>query len=341
MTSLFEACHRHALHFATVLRTANTSYLASEDGPLDGLALFDRERRNIEAAWRWLSAHAADPRATSLCAEFPNFGPYILSMRLPARVWQSWITSAIPAARQSEAKKTEASHLGNLGVTHRRLGDIDAAIAAFDAQTVIARELGLRQLEATAAGNIGLCHADRHDFRQAIAHQEINLRISREIEFRRGEAIALGNLGNAYADLGELERASEFYHQQLLIVRIIGDRQGEANALGNLGLVAIDLGDHVRAVEFFDQQLAICRKIGDRIGEGNALFSFGKAYHLAGDLARSVECTELGIAILDETRHPFAEEARAFLLKIAPVVRQTETRRVTDRGQGSSQVGRF
>jgi tetratricopeptide (TPR) repeat protein len=316
MSSLFEACRRHAEHFGAVLRTANTRYLGA-DVPLDGLALFDRERANIEAAWRWVSENAEDPRATELCAEFPNFGPYILSMRLPARIWQAWINSALPASRRCGAKRTHASHLGNLGVTHRRLGNLDQAIAAFEAQVALARELQLRQLEATAEGNIGLCHADRSEFRKAIEHQDINLGISREIGFRRGEAIALGNLGNAYADLGESERASRSYADQLAIVRIIGDRQGEANALGNLGLVAIDLRDHTRAIDYFGRQLALCREIGDRIGEGNALFSFGKAYDLAGDAARAAECTEQGIAILDESSHPFAKEAREFLSKLA------------------------
>ncbi|WP_147377779.1 tetratricopeptide repeat protein [Mesorhizobium waimense] len=316
MTSLFEACRRHAEHFGAVLRTANTRYLASENAPPDGLVLFDRERQNIEAAWRWISENAEDPRAMELCAEFPNFGPYILSMRLPARAWQSWLHSALQASGQCGAKRTQASHLGNLGVTHRRLGNVDQAIAAFEAQIALARELQLPQLEATAEGNIGLCHADRSDFRKAIEHQEINLRISREIGFRRGEAIALGNLGNAYADLGESERASRAYEDQLAIVRVIGDRQGEANALGNLGLVAIDVRDHVHAIEYFGQQLSLCREIGDRIGEGNALFSFGRAYDLAGDVARAIECTEEGIAILDETSHPLANEAREFFSKL-------------------------
>ena len=74
MSSLFEACRRHAEHFGAMLLTANTRYLGADDGPLEGLALFDRERRNIEAAWRWVSENAEDPRATELCAEFPNLG---------------------------------------------------------------------------------------------------------------------------------------------------------------------------------------------------------------------------------------------------------------------------
>jgi tetratricopeptide (TPR) repeat protein len=232
MSSLFEACRRHAEHFGAVLRTANTRYLAVDDAPIDGLALFDRERRNIEAAWRWVSENAGDPRATELCAEFPNFGPYILSMRLPARTWQAWINSALPASRRCGAKRTQASHLGNLGVTHRRLGNLDQAITAFEAQIALARELQLPQLEATAEGNIGLCHADRSEFREAIEHQDINLRISREIGFRRGEAIALGNLGNAYADLGESERASRSYADQLAIVRIIGGQARRSQRTG-------------------------------------------------------------------------------------------------------------
>lgn len=318
MSLLFEACRRHAEHFGGVLRTANARYLEVAAAPLDGLALFDRERGNIEAAWRWVSENSEDSRATELCAEFPNFGPYILSMRLPARMWQAWINAALSAAKRCGAKRIQASHLGNLGVTHRRLGNLDQAIAALEAQIALARELQLPQLEATAEGNIGLCHADRSDFRKAIEHQEINLRISQEIGYRRGEAIALGNLGNAYADLGESEGASRSYADQLAIVRLIGDRQGESNALGNLGLVAIDLHDHVSAIDYFGQQLALSREVGDRIGEGNALFSFGKAYNLAGNVARAIECTEQGIAILDESSHPFADQAREFLSKLAP-----------------------
>lgn len=110
MSSLFEACRRHAEHFGAVLRSANTCYLGA-DAPLDGLALFDRERANIEAAWRWVFENAEDPRATELCAEFPNFGPYILSMRLPARIWQVWINSGLSASRRCGAKRTQVSHL--------------------------------------------------------------------------------------------------------------------------------------------------------------------------------------------------------------------------------------
>jgi hypothetical protein len=44
MSSLFEACRRHAEDFRAVLRTANTQYLGA-DAPLNGLALFDRDAR--------------------------------------------------------------------------------------------------------------------------------------------------------------------------------------------------------------------------------------------------------------------------------------------------------
>lgn len=316
--SLFEARRRHAEHFGAVLRAANQMFLSPGSGAVDGLGLYDAERLNVDRAWRWLGEHANDPLIAPLCGEFPNQGSYILSLRLPAATWRSWLSIALTAARAAGAGRLEASHLGNLGVAARRLGDVDEAIARFEEQRRLASELELVQLEATAEGNLGLCYADKDELTRAITCQEASLRLSKSVGHRRGEANALGNLGNAHADLGDQGAARSRYEAQLVIVRDLGDNQGEANVLGNLGLLAFDAGDASGAMQYFDLQLGLCRRIGDRVGEGNALFSYGKAHKLGGRIDLAVELAQAGLSILEETGHHFALEARQFLDELGP-----------------------
>lgn len=308
-----QASLRHARHFASLLSEANQAYLDPARGMAEGLAIFDGEQPNLLAAWDWLSAHAADPRVAPACAEFPNAGPYILMMRLPTATWQAWLSVALRAADATGALRLQASHLGNLGVTHRRLGNDAAAAELFERQLEVARELGLRQLEATAAGNIGLCLADQGELRRALEFHEMNRAISVEIGHRRGEANALGNLGNVRADLREVDEALRLYEAQLVIVRELGDRYGEANALGNLGLLALDTGNGPRARAYLGEQLALCRTTGDRVGEGNALYSFARAHRLEGNVGEAVECAREAIRVLASVGHRFVDDARTLL----------------------------
>lgn len=52
MASLSEAKMRHTLHYISVARFAETTYLQGK--PSEGLALFDRERHQLDVVWAWL-----------------------------------------------------------------------------------------------------------------------------------------------------------------------------------------------------------------------------------------------------------------------------------------------
>lgn len=292
---------RHAEHYLTVLGECGDLYLKGGDAIISAIALFDVERRNIEAGQEWACRHSSgDETPARVCNQYPDAGAYVISLRQHPREVISWLEAALAAARQLKDRAAEGRHLGNLGIAYAYLGAPRRAAEFYERALVVLREVGDRRGEENALGNLGNAYADLGEHRRAIEFHEQQLIIAREIGDRRGEAMALGNLGLAYADLDETRRAVEFYEQQLTIVREIGDRRGEGNALGNLGVAYKNLGEPRHAIEFHEQALVISREIGDRRAEGQDLGSLGTAYVVLGEMQRAVEFYEQQLTIARE-----------------------------------------
>ncbi|HUS45179.1 MAG TPA: tetratricopeptide repeat protein [Phycisphaerae bacterium] len=261
----------HAEHYKDVLAVAKDQYKQGHGKELEGLALFDGERENIEAGWQWAKSHAgADEAAARLCSAYPDAGVYVLTLRQHPHERIAWIESALAAARSLKDRAAEGRHLGNMGNAYTDLGET----------------------------------------RRAIEHYEKHLEIAREIGDRRGEGADLGNLGNAYAVLGETCRAIEYYEKQLAITREIGDRHGKGNALGNLGIAYSGLGETRRAIEHYEKHLEIAREIGDRRGEGSTLYNMANEYAKMGDCKKAIPMAEGALAIFEQIEDPHAGQVR-------------------------------
>ena len=307
---------RHAAHYLLVLSECDDLYLNGGDAIKSGLALFDLERRNIEAGQEWACRHSGgDEAAARVCNKYPDAGVYVLYLRQHPREYISWLEAALAAARQLKDRASEGRHSGNLGVVYINLGETQHAIEFHERYLAIAREIGDRRDEGNALGNLGTAYADLGETRRAIEYYEQRLAIAREIGDRRGEENALGNLGNAYDDLSEPRRAVEFFEQGLVVSREIGDRRSEGVILGNLGVAYENLGETRRAVEFYEQRLAIAREIGDRAGVGIALINTGLALEKLGYRAKAIAHAEAAIEIFEQIESPYAERARTQLAR--------------------------
>jgi tetratricopeptide (TPR) repeat protein len=219
---------RHAEHYLTVLRECQDFYLKGGDAIKSAIALFDLERRNIEAGQEWAGRHSSrDEAAAQLCNKYPVAGVYVLTLRLYPREFISWLEAALATARQLKDRASEGRHLGNLGNTYDALGET----------------------------------------RRAVELHEQALLVLREIGDRRSEGAILGNLGNTYDALGETRRAVEFYGQHLTIAREIGDRLSEGIALLNIGLALDELDDRAKAITHVEAALAIYEQIEDPYAE--------------------------------------------------------------------------
>ncbi|MCX6956152.1 MAG: tetratricopeptide repeat protein [Verrucomicrobia bacterium] len=235
----------HAEHYTVVGRQADALYLKGE--VVSGLALFDRERAQIEAAYGWLVGRTDEGAAKRLIA-LVGAVVYTSNLRFHPHQCIAWLESQLRAARLCQDRRGEGNALGNLGNAHAALGDARKAIGYYEQRMVIAREIGDRRGEGNALGNLGNAHADLGDARKAIEYHEQALVVSREIGDRHGEGQDLGNLGNAHDALGDARKAIEYYEQQLVITREIGDRRGEGNALWNSALAYDSLGNRAEAI---------------------------------------------------------------------------------------------
>ncbi len=225
-------------HFARVGDEVDQLYLKGGQEILRGLAVFDLERANLEAARALLSEEAG----------------------LPLRDGQRKVQPIADASARESARLLIQLVNGIVYVGALRFHPRER-MAWLQAQLAASQIAGDRAAEGRALGNLGLAYAALGEVRKAIEHHEAALLISREIGDRRGEGSTLGNLGTAYAALGEAQRAIEHYEAALRIRREIGDRSGEANDCSNLALACFHLDERERAISLAREALAIYEAI--------------------------------------------------------------------------------
>jgi tetratricopeptide (TPR) repeat protein len=260
-TALVELHLAHARHYTSVGEEANQLYL-TKGKTTDGLALFDRERVQIEAAYAWLAGRVDEPAARQMIA-LVDAAAYTGDLRFHPSQRIAWLESQFRSACHIRNRRAEGIALGNLGLVHDALGDTRKAIGFYEQRLLIAREIGDRRGEGQNLGNLGNAHAAMEDARQAIKFHEQALEIDREIGDRRGEGQDLGNLGNAYYSLGDPLKAIEYYEMRLMIAGEIGDRRGEGHTLFNYALVYNALGNRTEAITRAAAALVIFEAIED------------------------------------------------------------------------------
>lgn len=287
--TLHAARLRHARHYAQVADRADRLYLAGGESVLGGLALFDRERAQIDAAWTWLQGQQEGAAIDEMLMAYADATAYIGTLRYDLRrERKGQLEAALSAAARRGHHAVQSMALNNLGLAYASLGETRQAIACYEQRLAIARERGDRPGEGSALNNLGNAYADLGEVRRAIDFYEQRLDIARELGDRRGEGQTLGNLGNAYRHLGELKQAITFYEQWLAIVQEMGDRQGEGQALGNLGTAYKYLDELEQATAFYEQRLAIAYELGDRQGEALGSWNLGLLLEEQGELARAI-----------------------------------------------------
>jgi tetratricopeptide (TPR) repeat protein len=240
------AKRRHAEHFIHVANFAGALYKKGGESVLEGLALFDRERGHLEAAFDWLESRR-DKESAPLLALLVDAVAYTCTLRFHPRQQIRWHEAQARAAQLAGDRWQEGAALGSLGNAYYMLGDARKAIEFYEQHLAIAHEIGERRGEGQSLGNIGNAYLALGDARKALEFYKQRLAIAREIDDRRGEGAALGNLGNAYAALGDARKAIMLFEQHLVVAREIGDRVGEGNTLGNLGNAYAALGDSASA----------------------------------------------------------------------------------------------
>jgi len=301
------AKRRHAEHFIRVAEKSAALLVKGGQNVLDGLALFDRERPHLEAAFEWLEPRR-EKETAALLVSLVYAVASSSDLRFHPRQRIRWAQAQFEAACVLGNRQAQGAALGHLGLGWADLGKPRKAVGFYERCLNLHREAGDRWGEAATLGNLGNAYADLGDTRKAIGFYELNLAVSSEIGDRGGEGSALGNLGIAYFALGDPAKAIEYTEKALLIAHRVGDQRGIGAALGNLGIAHLAMGDTRRSVQFYEQQLVLARELGDRRAEGTALANLGMVYRQLGNLKKALEHCERALALAREAGDRRGEE---------------------------------
>ncbi|MEI8305696.1 MAG: tetratricopeptide repeat protein [Chloroflexales bacterium] len=308
----------HARHYAQVAQQTNLLYKEGGTQLLAGLALFDRERIQIDSGWEWARQHIPTPETDKLLLSYTDATTYVGDLRYHKRSEQiPQLEAALQAARRQSLWNYELATLINLGDAYRLLGDYHRASTFLDQGLRIAREIGDQINEANVLNNLGLVYTDQGSLHLAIVYHDQALAIIRKFSDHRSEGIILGNLGNICANLGDLHRAIDYHKQALELSHALGDRRGEGTAEINLGSAYANLGDPRRAIEYFERALSISLQIGDRRNESTARSNLGLAYTGIGNKKRAISYLESALLISCELGDRRSEAIASWNLGLA------------------------
>ncbi|MBW8011214.1 MAG: tetratricopeptide repeat protein [Chloroflexi bacterium] len=293
---------RHATHYLNILTAADSLYLKGGEGVLAGLALYDREARNITAGQAWAATQMEEYENVSfLINYYSGAAGSILNFRLHPQKWISWLDAGLTAAESLGDKNAQSNHLGNLGIAYYDLGETRWAIEYHERALVISQEMEDKWAEGQDLINLGNAYVALGEPRRAIEYFEKAISIRQVIEDKRTEGQVLSGLGNAYTVLGDPRKAIEYHEKAHIISQKIKDKRAEGQDLGNLGIAYNKLGEFPKAIEYYEQQLKIAKELSDRRGEGNALGNLGNAYKNLGETSRAIEYYEQQLEIAKET----------------------------------------
>ncbi|HZN07855.1 MAG TPA: P-loop NTPase fold protein [Pyrinomonadaceae bacterium] len=308
-----EAGRAHAAHYVEVIKEAGLEYRKGGDGLITGLALFDRERENIEAGFEWSAGRL---EAASICSDYAKYASQILQLRKSPKARIGWFTRALEAAKEAKDGEAQLVHLIGLAGAYRKVGEKDKAFNIYTAAREIAAASGSLQLKAEILSSLGLDHRDRNEISQALECFNEQLAISRELSNRRGESLALINLANVHLITLEISEAIKNCEEAISISQELGDLQTEALALGNLGRAFYLTGTQGRAMELYRRQLEICLKLGDRLGQAAAYFNIGLALEQKGDLQHAIVHAQGALEIYSDLESPLAKTVSDWLEEV-------------------------
>ena len=314
------AATRHAAYFQWLLARAEQLYLQGGGAMLEGLRMFDLERRQIAAGYAFALAHAGEATGDRLLAAYGEAAPYMVNLRLHARERVAWHEAAVAACRRLGERAAEGGRLTNLGNAYADCGDVAGAIRCYEQAVAIARELRDRQQESVRLGNLGGAYADLGEPRRAIGCFADALVLARLCGDLRAEASHQGNLAAAYLTLGRQRAALQCGRRALACAQKVGDRRGEGVYRANLASVHLCLDEVERAIALYREALAIAAEIGDRRGQGYRAGNLALALDENGEPTGAAELARQALELLEELEEEPARQLRQILVeRFAPV----------------------
>jgi len=199
--------------------------------------------------------------------------------------------------------EARARLLYRVGQLHRRLGELDQALALLGQAMGIYRRSNDTDEEAATFNQLGMVHTARSDFDSALSAYDEALRLWRGQGRSDQAARVLNNRALVFQSVGRPRLALEAYRQARERFRVAGDRRREATALQNLATLQLDLGEPRAALDTHLRALELIRAEGQPELEARFLVNLTLVYEELGELHEALEAASSALARFHELGH--------------------------------------
>ncbi|WP_328989760.1 tetratricopeptide repeat protein [Kribbella sp. NBC_01245] len=199
----------------------------------------------------------------------------------------------------------------DLGRSYRLTGQLDDAVANFEAALDRWRRVGDRTQQGHMLFGLGATAAMRGRLDEAVAFHREALEIRREQGDPFGEAHMLHVIAVVLTEQQAFEEALGNQRQSLALFHSLGDAENEGMVLASIAELHHRRGDAARAVPLFERALRLIRSASDQMAEAGCLWRLGTALISLGRPGRDRQREAL--AILQDLRALTADEVRAIL----------------------------
>lgn len=319
MPSLDVALQRHALHYATVLRSMHKEFIeiADRDRVVDR---FEADWGQMQTAQAWAAGTTAPESGDPLLARlFATYADPLVRLRRRPSVVRQWIASSVSDSVAMQDPGIRAENLNRLAITHYHGGEFAEA-----------RRLGLEALEVhrlvDRSGNEDYVDMQEAGYRANLGSAEERLgnrgaaraayESARAVFHRLGESREEGrmwlNLGTLLAEDDAHEDAIDLYERAAELARGSDDPAGVELALGAMGNSLADLDRLAEARVALDQALTLARLLRDKAGEALRLGNLARVELADGDVEGALRMRTEALALAREMGDPRTEALQLF-----------------------------
>jgi DNA-binding SARP family transcriptional activator/tetratricopeptide (TPR) repeat protein len=285
------------------------------------MAWFDAEHQVLLAAVALAAENGYDSHAWQLPWAMTNF-LHIRGHWQERAAIQGTALAAATRLGDAAAQAVCGRHLANACMN---LGDHAQARRHYASSLALYQRLGNRLGEAKIQHSLGTLAQYQGRYDDALGHAEQALRLFQAIGDKGGEAVMLNNVGWYHGMLGDHQQGRAFCRRSLALCAETGDRWLEGNVWDSLGYAEHHLGNLAEAADCYQRALSLHREAGDRFAEAEILTHLGDTRHASGEPAPARQAWQQALAILEDIKHPDADQVRDKLASTTDHARQARS----------------
>ncbi|MBN1119434.1 MAG: tetratricopeptide repeat protein [Anaerolineae bacterium] len=194
-----------------------------------------------------------------------------------------YVLTAIKKCKEAGCQENEAGAHRLVGDIHRKLGNHQQALAAFQKSVQTYRDIGNKPGEATLLNDIAVQHCSLSDFEPALDSARRSLKLARQLHLDMLEANVLCTTGEIYLARGDVNQTLDFFQRSIDLARRLGFTYLEMYALTNAGQFHLGRDQVDKALSSLLTALEIAEKIDTRSDLYRCHQLLAQAYRQKGD----------------------------------------------------------